>query len=143
MELIRDKKCLRYCNKGHNYQDCRKRQAKQPVVAAAQALSVKRESRPKGFNKDKIKETSRFKTTKPESANFSKVLVKADGHSALALADLYTQRGDLIDSKFVHFYCILTGLSEKKTLTTATKGLQETIDKTCTIQLDLVGYLEE
>ena len=126
MELIQDKKCLWCRNKGHNYKDCRKRQAKQPMVTIAQSLSIRRESRPKGFNKDKIKERHQFKTSKPEPTNFNKVLVKADGYPALALVDLQTQGGDLIDSKFVHLYCILTRPSVKKTLTTTIKGSQGT-----------------
>ena len=69
--------------------------------------------------------------------------MKAHGHPALALVDLQTQGGDLIDSKFVHFYRIPTRLSEKKTLTTAIKGSQRTIDKECTIRLNWIGYLEE
>ena len=92
------------------------------MVIAAQALSIRRESRPKGFDKDKIKERPQFKVTKPQPTDFSKVLVKADGHPVLALVDLQTQEGDLIDFKFVHFYCMPTSWSEKKTLTTAIKG---------------------
>jgi hypothetical protein len=143
MELIKDKRCLWCRNKGHNYKDCRKRQAKQPMVTAAQALSLQHQPRPKGFNKDKIKERPQFKSVKPEPTDFSKVLVKADGHPALALVDLQTQGGDLIDSKFVHLYGIPTRPSEKKKLTTAIKGSSGTIDKECTIQLDWMGYLEK
>ena len=143
MELIQDKKCLRCRNKGHNYKDCRKRQAKQPTVSAAQALSLRRESKPKGFNKDKIQKRFQFKVTKPEPTDFSKGLVKADGHPALALVDLQTQGGDLIDSKFIYLYSIPTRPSEKKTLTTAIKRSQGTIDKECTIQLDWIRYFEE
>ena len=61
------------------------------MVIAAQALAIRRKSRPQGFNEDKIKERPQHKATKPESTNFSKVLVKADGHCALALVDLHTQ----------------------------------------------------
>ena len=129
IELIRDKKCLWCRNKVQNYKDCRKRLAKQPMVTAAQALSIKRELRPKGFNKDKIKERLQFKATKPEPNDFSKVLVKANGHPALPLVDLQTQVGDLINSQFVYLYRIPTRSSEKKTLTTAIKGSQETIEK--------------
>ena len=93
------------------------------MVIAAQGLSIRRESRPKGFNNDKIKEQPQFKATKPEPTDFSKVLVKANRHPMLALVDLQPQVGDLFDCKFVHLYRILTRLSEKKTLTTAIKGL--------------------
>ena len=92
------------------------------MVIVAQALSVRRESRPKEFNKDKIKEQLQCKATKPEPTDFSKVLVKAYRHPALALVDLQAQEGDLINSKFVHLYCILTGPSEKKLLTIVIKG---------------------
>ena len=91
------------------------------MVTAAQALPMRRESIAKGFNKDKIKEQLHFKATKPEPTDFSKVLVKANGHPILALVDPQTQGGDLIDFKFVHLYRILTRPSEKKTLTTRIK----------------------
>ena len=113
------------------------------MVAAARTLSIRSESRLKRFNKDKVRERPQFKVTKPEPSDFSKILVRADGHPVLALVDLQTQQGDLIDSKFVHLYRILTRSGEKNTLTTAIKGSQGTIDNECTIQLDLVGYLEE
>ena len=69
--------------------------------------------------------------------------MKANRHPALSLVDLQSQGGDLIDSTLVHLHHILTRLSEKKILTTAIKGLQGTINKECTIQLDWIEYLEE
>ena len=99
------------------------------MVIAAQALLVKRETRPKEFNKDEIKERPKVKTTKPEPTNFSKVSVQPGGYPILALADLQTQGEDLINSKFVHLHWIPTRPSEKKTLSTIIKGSQETIDK--------------
>ena len=78
-------------------------------------------------------EQPQFKTTKPEPTDLSKVLVKADAYRTLALVDLQTQEGDLIDFKFVHPYCIPTRPSSKKILTTTIKGLQRMIDKECTI----------
>ena len=48
------------------------------MVTAVQALLHKKESRPKAFNKDKIKERSWSKVTKPEPTKFIKVLVKAE-----------------------------------------------------------------
>ena len=62
--------------------------------------------------------------------------MKADEHPALALVDLQTQGGDLINSKFIDFNCIPTSPSEKKALTTVIKESQGTIDKEYTIQLD-------
>ena len=113
------------------------------MVTVGQALSIRGESRPKGFNTDKIKERPQFKATKPEPTDYSKVLVKANRHHALAVVDLQAQGGDLMDSKFVHLYRIPPRLSEKKTLTTAIKGSQATINMECTIQLDWIEYFEE
>ena len=124
-------------------QGLQKRLAKQPMVTAAQALSISRQSKPKGCNKDKINEQPQFKVTKPEPTDFSKFLVKANRHPALALVDLQTQEGHLIDSKFVKLYRIPTRPSKMKTLTTTIKGSQGTINKECTVQLDWIGYLEE
>ena len=69
--------------------------------------------------------------------------MKADWHPALALVDLQTQVGDLIDFKFVQLYHILTGRSQKKTLTTVNKGSQRTIRNEYTIQVDWIGCPEE
>lgn len=107
--------------------NCRKQQAKQLMVTAVQALLVGRESSPKEFNKDQIQERPQVKASKPEPPNFTNVLVKPDGHLALALIDIQTQVGVLIDSKFFHLYCILTRTSEKKTLGTMIRELQGTI----------------
>ena len=89
------------------------------MVTAVQALSIRRKPRPKGYNEDKIKERPQIKASKREPTAFGKVLVKADEDPALALVDLRTQVGDLIDKKFVHHYYMLSRPSEKKTLTTA------------------------
>ena len=137
--MIQDKKCIWCGNKRHKYKDCRKWYAKQRVVTAARGLSVRRESKSKQLNEDKSKEWLQFKTTKPEPTDFSKVPVKANRHPALALVDLHTQVDDLIDSKLIHLYHLLTRLSEKKILTTAIKRFQERMDKECIIQLDWIG----
>ena len=100
MKLIQNKKYFSCRKKGQNYNDCIKRQAIQRIVTVAQALSIRRESRPKGFNKDKTKKQPQFKATELERTDFSKVLEKANKYSALVLVDLQTQGGDLIDSKF-------------------------------------------
>ena len=79
----------------------------------------------------------------PEPVDFSKVLVKADGHRTRVLVDLQTQGGDLIVYKFVHLYRIATRLSDKKILSTGIKGSQARIDTECAILLDRIEYLEE
>ena len=102
MEFAWDKKCL-YChNKEHNYKDCRKQQAKQPIVCTAQALSVRRELSRKGLNKMKIKEGLQLHSSIPETLNISKVLGKANENPALVLVDSQTQEAHLIKFKFVH-----------------------------------------
>ena len=134
MELILNKQCICHHNKEHNDKDCRKQQAKQAMLIAAQALSIRRELRSKGFNKEKIKALTKFKVTEPKSADFRKVLVKTNGHRALAVVDGQTQEEDLIDSKFVHLYRIPTRVSETKTVTTAIEESLERFDNECTIQ---------
>ena len=91
------------------------------MVTAAQALSIPRLSRLKGFNENTIKERPQFKVTKSELTDFSNVIVKPARHPALALVDLQTQGGDLNNSIFVYLYHIPTRPSEKKTLTTVIK----------------------
>ena len=109
--------------------DCGKGQAKPPMVRAAQALSIRKELSLKGFRKHAIKEQLWLKTTEPEPTDFSQLPVKVDRHSAPALQHLSTQRGDLIDSKFVQLYCVPTRLNEKKILTIAIEVSQGTINK--------------
>ena len=72
-----------------------------------------------------------------------KTVIKADRHPALALIDLQTYGGNLIDYRFVPLHNITTRLSEKKTLTTTIKGSQRRIDKECIMQLDWIEYIEE
>ena len=103
------------------------------MVTAGQALSGISQSRPKAYHKHKIKERPQFKATEPEPTDFSKVLVKTNGHGVLALVVLHTQSGDLIDCKYVHLNRLLTRLREKQTLASTIKGSQGTIDKECTI----------
>ena len=58
------------------------------MVIAAQALSVRRQSRLKGFRRNKMKEQLHFNATIPTTTDFSKVLMKADMHSMLALVEI-------------------------------------------------------
>ena len=111
-------------------------------MTAAEALSVRRDARLKVFKMEKIQERPQHKVTKAVTPEFRKVLVKADKYSALALVRLQTQEGDLIDSKFIYLYRIPTRSREIRILTTVIKGLQRTIDKECTVQLDWMGYLK-
>ena len=101
MELMRNKKYPWCHNQGHNCKVCMKQQGNQPMVTTTQALSVRRESRLKGLNKDWIKERCKCKATKNASSDCRKVLGKTDMHHVLPLVDIQTQGGDLIDSTFV------------------------------------------
>ena len=61
----------------------------------------------------------------------------------LVLVDFQSQEGDLMDSKFIHLYCILTRPHEENFLNTAMQELQAIINRECTIQLVRIGYLKE
>jgi len=43
-----------------------------------------------------------------EELDYSRVLVKVNSHPALALVDLQTTSGDLINTQFVHLYGLPT-----------------------------------
>src|SRR5437868_13290932 len=77
-----------------------------------------------------------------EPQDYSKIEVKANGFTALALVDLQTKGGDLINAQFVYIHRIPTKEIEKKSLNTAIKGSKGTIDKSCEINLNWLGYTE-
>ena len=63
-------------------------------------------------------------------------------HPALALGDLQTTGGDLINAQFVHLYGLPTYGIDKKSLNTAIKGSKGVIEKACDVQMDYGGYTE-
>jgi len=108
---------------------------------AAQVLSRQHTSEPviaKNYYKGKTK-------AKPHSAeelDYSRVQVKVNGHPALALVNLQTTGGDLINAQFVHLYGLPTYGIDKKSLNTAIKGSKGMIEKACDVQMDYGGYTE-
>jgi len=109
MKLIREKRCLWCRNEGHNFKDCRQRQQGKPMRTAGQAVSTQLQPLPKFSMKGKPKPKPAI-----EPLENSKVQVQINGHKALALVDLHTKGGDLINSEFVYVYKIPTKPIGKK-----------------------------
>jgi len=108
---------------------------------AAQVLSLQHTSKPiitKNNNKGKTKE----KSQSIEELDHSRVRVKVNGHPALALVDLQTTGGDLINAQSVPLYSLPTYGIDKKSLNTAIKGSKGMIEKACVVQMDYRGYTE-
>jgi len=64
-------------------------------------------------------------------------------HPALALGDLQTTGGDLINAQFVHLYGLPTYGIDKKLRNTAIKGSKGVIEKPCDVRMDYGGYTEQ
>src|SRR5205807_5192173 len=116
---------------GHTYKDCKKRLQKEPMCSAAQHMTTR------VLPTKAIKGTKRIQI-KPvvEPQDYSKIEVKANGFSALALVDLQTKGGDLINAQFVYICKIPSKVIEKKSVNTASKGSKGTIDERCEINLN-------
>jgi len=141
MNLIRDRKCLWCCAPGRTFKECEKRISKIPMRTAAQVLSLQHTSKPviaRNNYKGKTKGTAQS----PEELDYSMVGVKGNGNPALALVDLQTAGGDLINAQLVHLYGLPTYGIDKKSLHTAIKGSKGVIEKECDIQMDYGGYTE-
>jgi len=104
---------------------------------AAQSVSTQLQPLPKFSTKGKPKPQPAIKPL-----DNSKVQVQINGHKALALVDLQTKGGDLINSQFVYLYKIPTKSIAKKSLSTAIKGSRGTIDKTYEVEINWMGYVE-
>jgi len=74
--------------------------------------------------------------------DYSRVRVKVNGHPALALLDLQTTGGDLINAQFVYLYDLFTYGIDKKSLNTAIKGSKGVIERPCDVQMNYGGYTE-
>jgi len=70
------------------------------------------------------------------------VRVKVNGHPALALVDLQTTGGDLINAHFVHLYRLPTYKIHKKSLNTVIKGSKGVIEMASDDLMDYGGYTE-
>jgi len=141
MKLIRERKCLWCRAPGYIFQECRKRISKIPMHIAAQVLSLQHTSKPV-IAKNNSKGKTKAKPHSAEELDCSRVRVKVDSHPALALVDLQTTGGDLINAQSVHLYGLPTYGIEKKSLNTAIKGSKGVIEKACDVQMDYEGYTE-
>jgi len=80
---------------------------------AAKVLSLQHNSKPV-ITKNNYKGETRAKLQFTEELDYSRVRVKVNGHPALALVDLQTTGGDLINAQFVHLYGLPTYGIDKK-----------------------------
>jgi len=108
---------------------------------AAQVLSLQHASNPI-ITKNYYKGKTKAKSQSTEELHYSRVQVKVNRHPALALVDLQTTGGDLINTQLVHLYGLPTDGIDKKSLNTAVKGTKSVIEKTCYVQMDYGGYTE-
>jgi len=108
---------------------------------AAQVLTLQHTSKPV-IAKNSYKGKTKKKPQSTEELDYSRVRVKINGHPALALVDLQTTGGDLINAQFVHLYGLPTYRIDKKSLKTAIKGSKGVIEKACDVQMDYGGYTE-
>jgi len=84
-------------------QEMQKRKSKVPMRTAAQVLSLQHTSKPV-IAKNNYKGKTKAKPQSTEELDYSRVRVKVNGHPALALMDIQTTVGDLINVQFVHLY---------------------------------------
>jgi len=108
---------------------------------AAQVLSLQHTYKPV-IAKNNYKGETKAKPQSTEELDYSGVRVKVNGHPAVALVDLQTTSGDLINAQFVHLYGLPTYGIDKKSLNTAIKGSKGVIEKACDVQMDYGGYTE-
>jgi len=141
MKLIKDRKCLWCHAPGHTFKECKKRISKVSMRTAAQVLSLQHNSKPV-IAKNNYKGKTKAKPQSTEELDYSRVRVNVNGHPAVALVDLQTTGGDLINAQLVHLYGLPTYGIDKKSLNTAIKGLKRVIEKACDVQLDYGGYTE-
>jgi len=99
---------------------------------ATQVLSLQQSSKPL-IAKNNYNGKTKAKPQSAEELDYSRVRVKVNGHPALALVDLQTTSGDLINAQFLHLYDRSTYRIDKKSLNTAIKGLKGMIEKACDV----------
>jgi len=121
MKLIREWKCLWCRAPGHTFKECNKRIFKVPMRTAAQVLSLQHTNKPV-IAKNNYTGKTKAKPQSTEELDYSRVWVKVNAHAALALVDLQTTGGDLINAQFVHLYGVPSYGIDKKSLNTAIKG---------------------
>jgi len=141
MKLIKERKCLWCHTLGHTCKEWKNGIFKQPMRTAAQVLSLQYTSKPV-IAKNNYKRKTKAKPLCTEELDYSRVLVQVNCHPALALVDLQTTGGDLINAQFVHVYGLPTFGIDKKSLNTVIKGSKGLIEKACDVQIDYRGYTE-
>jgi len=141
MKLIREQKCLWCRAPGHTFKECKKRISKIPMRTAAQVLSLQYTNKPV-ITKITYKGKTKANPQSTEELDNSSVRVKVNGHPELALVELQTTGGDLINAQFMHLYGLPTYAIDKKSLNTAIKGSKGVIEMACDIQIDYGGYME-
>jgi len=141
MKWIRERKCLWCHAPGHTFKECKKRICKIPMRPAAQVLSLQHTSKPV-FAKNNYRGKIKAKPQSAEELDYSRVRVKVNAHTALALVDIQTTGGDLINAQFVHLYGLPTYGIDKKSLNNAIKGSKGVIEKACDVQMHYGGYTE-
>jgi len=141
MKLIRDRKCLWCRAPGHTFQESKKQISKLPMRTAAQVPSLQHTNK-QVIAKNNYKGKTKAKPQSTEELDYSRVRVKVNGHPALALVDLQTTGGDLINAQFVHLYGLPTYRIDKKSLNTAIKGSKGVIETACDGQMDYGEYTE-
>jgi len=88
---------------------------------ATQVLSLQHKHKPV-ITKNNYKGKTKAKPQSTEELDYRRVRVNVNGHPALALVDLQTTGGDLINAQFVHLYGLPTYGIDKKSLNTPIKG---------------------
>jgi len=140
-KLIRERKCLWCRAPGHTFKECKKRISKIPMRTAAQVLSLQHTNKPV-IAKNNYNSKTKAKSQSTKELNYSRVRVKFNSHPALALVDLQTTGGDLINAQFVHLYDLPTDGIDKQSLNNDIKGSKGVIEKACDLQMDYGGYKE-
>jgi len=111
------------------------------MCTAAQVLSLQHTSKPV-IAKNNYKGKTKAKPQSTEELDYSRVRVKVNGQPALALVDLQTTGGDLINAQFLHLYGLPTYGIDKKSLNTVIKGSKGVIENACDVQMDYRRYTE-
>jgi len=134
-------KCLWCRAPGYTFKEFKKLISKVLLRTAAQVLSLQHTSK-LVIAKNNYKGKTKGKPQSTKELDYSRVQVKVKDHPALALVDLQTTGGDLINAQFVHLYGLSTHGIDKKSLNPMIKGSKSVIEKACDVQMDYGGYTE-
>jgi len=141
MKLIRNRKFLWRRAPSHTFKEFINRISKQPIGMAAKVLSLQPTSKPV-IAQDNYKGQTKAKRPFTIELDYSRVQVKVNGHSALALVDIQTNGGDLINTQFVHLSNLPTYGIDKNSINAAMKAYKCMIEKASDVQMDYGGYTQ-